>query len=198
MRTLDANTAAAIAANEVWVVNLVSMQVGNTTYHISDHYRNLTVGTTTFLPNGRLLNIDNVANGTNITDDSVEISLAVIDATFRADILDADTIGGDVTIRRGLVDANTGNLVSTNVHTVYEGTIFQVSFGEEYPLELGGSVISQTAFTAVADVRAKTFLLEEAIGRYTNDTSNRRVDPTDRSMEFVPSFDGKNVRFGGS
>ena len=144
------------------------------------------MGTTTFLPNGRLLNIDNVANGTNITDDSVEISLAVIDATFRADILDADTIGGDVTIRRGLVDANTGNLVSSDVHTVYEGTIFQVSFGEEYPLELGGSVISQTAFTAVADVRAKTFLLEEALGRYTNDTSNRRVDPTDRSMEFVP------------
>ena len=98
MRTLPSQITTAIQGQEIWPVRLVDVQIGDTTYYISDHYRNLTANTNLYLPNGRLLNIDNVANKTTADEDSIEISLSAIESIFRTDVLAADVIGGEVTI----------------------------------------------------------------------------------------------------
>ena len=59
------------------------------------------------------------------------------------------------------------------------------------------STISQATFTVSVDVRGDNFLLEDEPGRYTNDNSQKAIDSTDRSMEYVAGLNGKSVRFGG-
>ena len=98
MRNLSQAIRNAIAGQEIWPVRLIDIQIGGTTYRISDHYRPLNIGVDTYLANGNLISIDNVVNTTAVNDDSIEVSLSAIDSTFRQDILDADAIGGEVSI----------------------------------------------------------------------------------------------------
>ena len=197
MRTLNAAITTAINGDNVWPIRLVTIVIGDTTYRISDHYINVISGGNTFLANGNLLSISNVVNQTNSNNDSIEVSLGVIESAFRADIIAADATGGTVTIQRGLIDANTGALIAEPI-TIYTGIIFSVSISEGGEIELGGAQYQQVAFTASIDVRAVTFRLDENPGRFTNDASNRRVDSGDAAMEFVAGLNGRNVTFGGS
>lgn len=197
MRTLPSQITAAIQGQEIWPVRLVDITIGNTTYYISDHYRNITANTQLYLPNGRLLNIDNVINKTSADEDSIEISLSAIESSFRTDIIAANAIGGTVTIYRGFVDSTTGNLLAAPTN-LFSGIIYSVQLSEDYPESVGGEVLELTGFSATIDVRATTFRLAETPGRYTNDASNKQRDSGDDSMEFVASLNGRNVRFGGS
>ena len=98
MRTLNAAITTAINGDNVWPVRLVTIAIGDMTYRISDHYINVISGGNTFLANGNLLSISNVVNQTNSNNDSIEVSLGVIESAFRADIIAADATGGTVTI----------------------------------------------------------------------------------------------------
>ena len=197
MKTLSPAISAAIAGQEIWPVRLIDLTVANTTYHISDHYKNLTFSSFTYLPNGNLLSIDSIEDRVSSTDSSLEISLSGIDTNFRLDVLQADIIGSPVKIFRGFIDKSSGNLIEDPMLS-YEGIVYQVTSSEEYPTTLQAEGFSPTAFTVAVEVRSTLFRLEEEPGRATNDSSNRRVDPTDRAMEYVASLNGKNVRFGGS
>ena len=197
MRTLPSQITNAIQGQEIWPVRLVDLSIGNTIYYISDHYKNITANTRLYLPNGRLLNIDNIVNKTAADDDSIEISLSAIESIFRTDIIAADAIGGTVTIYRGFVDSTTGNLLAAPTN-LFSGIIYSVNLSEDYPTSLGGDSLEVTGFSATIDVRQSTFRLAETPGRYTNDASNKTRDSGDDSMEFVASLNGRNVRFGGS
>ena len=196
MRTLDPAVATAIAGQEIWPVRLVQATIGSDTFRISDHYRDLTVSGNLYLPNGNLLSIDNVTNTTSTNQDSIEISVSAIDSTFRSDILDADSIGGEVIVYRGLISTTTGSLIAPPIN-IFQGIIFSVNISEEYPVTIGNDVLTVTGFSATADVRQTTFRLNEEPGRFTNDRSNRAVDSGDASMEFVAGLNGRNLRFGG-
>ena len=195
-RILPAAVATAIDNNEIWTVRLVDLRIGGTTYRISDHYRQLAIGSNLYIPNGDLINIDNVTDKTQTDNDSIEIGLSAIDPTFRADIIAADAAGGEVNIYRGLIGSTTGDLLAEPL-LLWQGLIFSVSLSQNYDVTIGSAVISQTGFSAVADVRALTFRLDEQPGRFTNAQSFRDFDPTDESADFVAGLDGRNVRFGG-
>ena len=196
-RVLPSAVTSAIAGNEIWTVRFVDIQIGDTTYRISDHYRELSFNSNTYLPNGVLLSIDNITLGTSANNDSVDISLSAIESAFRADVLDADAIGGNVTVYRGLINADTGQLIADPIVS-YQGVIFSVTLSEDGISELGRESITVTGFTATADVRSVVFRLDERPGTYTNDDSQRSVDPSDRSMEFVAGLDGRVFTFGGN
>ena len=196
MRTLPTAIQNAIAGQEIWPVRLISIQIGDTTYYISDHYRSLLFSGQTYLPNGNLLNIDNIFDATRANDDSITIALSGIDTVFRGDVIAADAVGGDVTIYRGLISPTSGVLLA-NPTLVYEGFIYSVQLSEDYPTEFSGDVQTTTSFTATVDVRATTFRLGETPGRQTNPASTQEVDPTDMSFEFVAGLNGRNLRFGG-
>ena len=195
MRTLDPAVATAIAGQEIWPVRMVSLQIGEMTYYVSDHYRDITYNTNTYLPNGTLLGVDNISDATTANHDSIEISLSAIDNTFRAAVLAETVIGGRVDLYRGLISPITGNLLADPL-LLYEGIIFSSSLSEEYPTQLTDT-IELTGFTATIEIRSSTFRLDETPGRFTNNESNMKVDPTDRAMEYVASLNGRNLRFGG-
>ena len=197
MRTLDTATQNAIDGTEIWPVRLITMQIGSVTYAISDHYRPIITGGITYVPNGNLLSIDNVTNSTSANEDSIEVALSAIDPIFRRDVLDADSVGGTVRIFRGLINSETGELVSTPIN-FYNGIIYSVNISEEYPTNVPTNTIQATGFSITVDIRSTTFRLEELPGRFTNDNSNREVDANDRGMEFVAGLNGRNVRFGGT
>ena len=195
MRTLAPAVATAIAGQEIWPVRMVSLNIGGTVYYISDHYRDITYATNTYLPNGNLLGVDNITDATTANHDSIEISLSAIDSSFRAAVLAETVIGGAVNLYRGLISPLTGNLLADPI-LLYEGIIFSTSLSEENVTNLTDTV-ELTGFTAVVEIRSSTFRLDETPGRFTNDASNRKVDSTDRSMEFVAGLNGRNLRFGG-
>ena len=196
MLTLASDVQTAIAGDNIWPVRLVHMNIGGTNYYISDHYKNLTYSSNTYLPNGNLLGIDGIQNTIEANEDSIEVSLSAIDTTFRQDILNADAIGGEVTIYRGLINKDTGLILGTPI-VAFTGFIFSMSMTEEAP-DRPQATIEKGSFTAVAEVRSSLYRLSETHGRFTNDASNKEVDSTDDSMEFVASLNGLNVRFGGS
>ena len=195
-RVLPAAVITAINNQEIWTVRLIDMRIGDTTYSISDHYRQIAVGSTIYVPNGDLLNIDNVTDKTQTDNDSIEIGLSAVDPTFRADIIAADAVGGEVDIYRGLISSTTGDLLADPL-LLWQGLIFSVSLSQDGDVSIGSDVQSVVGFNAVADVRALTFRLDEQPGRFTNAQSFRDFDPTDASADFVAGLDGRNVRFGG-
>ena len=172
------------------------MQIGGVTHRISDHYRQIVVGSDIYLPNGDLLNIDNVTDKTQADNDSIEIGLSAIDPTFRSDIISADAVGGRVDIYRGLISSTTGDLLADPL-LLWEGVIFSVSLSQDHNIAIGSDVYGVSGFSAVADVRALTFRLDEQPGRFTNAQSFRDIDPLDEAADFVAGLDGRNVRFGG-
>ena len=195
MRTLDPAVATAIAGQEIWPVRMISLNIGGTVYYISDHYRDITYEANVYLPNGTLLAVDNITDATTANHDSIEISLSAIDSSFRAAVLAETVIGGQVDLYRGLISPTTGDLLADPI-LLYEGIIFSTSLSEENVTNLTDTV-ELTGFTAVVEIRSSTFRLDETPGRFTNDASNRKVDSTDRAMEFVAGLNGRNLRFGG-
>lgn len=196
MRTLDSAVSTVIAGQDIWPVRLLDIQIGDTVNRICDHYSNLTFSGNTYLGNGNLLTITTVPDTTSANLDSVEIGLSVIDESFRADILDADSIGGEVKVYRGFLSTTTGNLVA-NPTLLYEGIIFAGVLSQEYPIRLGDTVY-ESAFTVSVDVRATTFRLDERPGRHTNLASAHEVDDTDNAFEFIAGLNGRQFTFGGT
>lgn len=196
VRVLPTAVSNAINNNEIWSVRLVDMVIGNTTYRISDHYRTVAFGGNNYLPNGDLLSVDNVTDKTETDNDNLELALSAIDPVFRADVIAADAAGGNVDVYRGLIDPRTGELLADPV-LLWQGIIFSVSLSQDIRSRPGADVQATTGFTAVADVRALTFRLDEQPGRFTNPASFRAFDPTDASADFVAGLDGRNIRFGG-
>ena len=196
VRVLPQAVQTAIRNQEIWTTRLVDMTIGDTTYRISDHYRQLAFGGNIYLPNGDLLLIDNVTDKTQADNDSIEIGMSAIDPTFRADIIAADAAGGRVDIYRGLISPTNGNLLADPI-LLWEGVIFSIALSQDYSVNIGTDVQSQSRFIATADVRALTFRLDERPGRFTNAQSFRDIDPLDEAADFVAGLDGRNVRFGG-
>ena len=74
MLTLDTAVQTAIEGNDIWTVRLIDLEVGGTTYRISDHYKSITVGANTYIGNGNLLAISNIKNAVRSDNDSIEIN----------------------------------------------------------------------------------------------------------------------------
>ena len=115
MLILSPDIASHLNDEEIWSVRLVDLQIGDTTYYISDHYRAIVVGPNTYLPNGSLLGIDEISATTRENEDTVTISLSGVESAFRADVLDADAIGGTVNISRGFISTGTGDIIDTPI-----------------------------------------------------------------------------------
>ena len=196
MRTLPSAVQTAINGQGIWPVRMISIQLGSNTFHISDHYRDLTYAGNTFLGNGTLLAIDNVVDSTTANHDSLEISLSAIDSSFRSTVIAENAIGGSVDVYRGLINPTTGALLADPL-LIYEGIIFSTTLSEENPTQLTESLVL-TGFSATVEVRSSTYRLDETPGRFTNDESQRKISATDNSMEFVAGLNGRNVRFGGA
>ena len=197
MRDLGTDVVAALAGNNIWPIFLLSIEIGDTTYYITDHYIQLVDNTNIYLPNGTLLNIGSLADTVDARNSSIDITLSGIDNAFRQDVLDADSIGGNVSIRRALVDPDTGLILGTPF-TLYEGVIFSVSINEEASTQANTEKFDKSTFAITVDVRNKFYLLGDVTGRFTEDQSNRAVDENDASMEFVAALNGQTIRFGGS
>ena len=99
-------------------------------------------------------------------------------------------------IYRGLISSTTGDLLADPL-LLWEGVIFSVSLSQDHNIAIGSDVYGVSGFSAVADVRALTFRLDEQPGRFTNAQSFRDIDPLDEAADFVAGLDGRNVRFGG-
>lgn len=197
MLTISSTLQQVIDNDNVWPVKLLDLQIGEVTYRISDHYKNISMGIDTYLANGNLVSIDSVMHDIDSSENTLEIGLSGINSAFRRDVIEADSIGGNVTVYRGFIDESTGELVE-DAHVIFEGVIFQVSVSENYPMDIPNSPLTQESFSVTAEVRSTNFLLQEVTGRSTNNESNMRVDPTDLSMEFVEGLNGRNLRFGGT
>ena len=195
MRTLPAAVSTAIAGQELWPVRLIDLQIGENTFYISDHYRDLTFNSNMYIPNGTLLAVDNVSDSTTANHDSIEVSLSAIDSSFRASVIAENVIGGSVNLYRGLISPVTGLLLADPT-LFYQGIIFSSTISEENPVQLTATT-ELVGFTATVEIRSSTYRLDETPGRFTNDESNRKVDPTDRAMEYVAGLNGRNLRFGG-
>ena len=195
MLTLPTALQTAINGQEIWTVKFIDLQIGDTTYYVSDHYKTLGFLGNDYIANGNFLSIDTINNSTTSTEGTVDLGLSGIDVAFRTDVLAADAIGGEVTIRRGFIDPDTGNLYATP-NTVFKGIIYQISIQDGNPMDTNGSGFTPATFSIVAELRSTTFRLDERPGRATNNASNMKVDPTDISMEFVAGLNGRNLRFG--
>ena len=196
MRTLPPAVLTALAGNDIWPVKLLDIQIGDTTYYVSDHYKNIVFNGNTYLANGDLLSISDVVVGTRANNDSVDISLSAIDGALRLDVLDADATGGEVTFYRGLIDPDTGGLIGAPI-TSYRGFIFSVAITDDFPDTVSNSALSESTFSVTVDVRSKVFRLGDSPGVFTNNESQQQIRPGDLSMQYVESLNGRSVTFGG-
>ena len=121
--TLNTEVVSQLASSEVWSVRLIVLTIGDTTYRLTDHYRDLVYDSNTYIANGDLISINNITNGIEVDNSSLEVTLSAVESVFRGDVLDADAIGGPVSIYRGLIDLDSGDLLADPIK-VYEGIIF--------------------------------------------------------------------------
>ena len=196
MRTLTNAEQSYINSNEIWIAKAITVEWGATTYRLTDHYIDLVIGLNTFISNGRFLNIEGLLDNTAVDANTVNLTISILEPTFRSVLLSSNPAGGKVTIQQVLIDTSTGKaLASSTPINLFIGHIFSYSIGREFEAELTPG-FNVSGFNVTLDVRSATYLLMRAPARKTNNTSQQSNDSTDRSMEFVPRLAGASTRIG--
>lgn len=159
----------------------ISIQEDDGTYH-------------TYSPNGILLSISEFNNELKPSRNDVTISLAAIDQSFVAGMMDYSLKGSEVIIRRAFFNTQTGVMLNIpgNPSRRFSGVIANYSFNDEF------NDLSQTTTTTISvSCSSIVSVFEQKItGQKTNSSQRQRLYPGDMSFNRVATIANTNFDFG--
>jgi len=125
----------------------------------------------TYNPSDFVIGIGDFQEEIDITKSSLLISLSGADQTFISTVLNENITNDEVTIFRGLLDANSS--IIADPFMLYKGNIESFAINENTK----SSVVNLTVVSHWADFEKKN-------GRKTNNTSQQRFFANDKGMDF--------------
>ena len=152
-----------------------------------DNFNPGTVGGVTYTPLGGLVGVSGHQRDLTVTSYDTTVSLAGIDPTKLALVIDAKLKGSQIEIWRGFYTTNFG---LTTVSKRYTGIVTGYSLQED-------RIDRQDTFTLQLHCSSYKRVLENRhAGRFTNPQSWKKFSPDDTSMDNVPNINGVSYPFG--
>ena len=164
------------------------------TWLFSDYIRSVSIDSDTYVGLGRLLGVTSSSSDLKATTNDITVMVSGVPNTSLTEVLNAQVKGADITIHRGVFNANTGALLSIagNPMKRYVGFVTNYSISEEYD-NTARTATSSITFTCASKLDV---LGNSAKGRRTNPDDFKNADPNDTSMDRVTALAGSNFNFG--
>lgn len=169
------------------IYNEYGNTANNNVYTFSSSYKSETIGGTVYTPLGGLLGVGIQQRDIRVTSADTSISLSGVSGNNMAVVLGNKIRGSQVEIIRGFYD---NNYVLTNTAQRFSGIVTSYNISEERE-------DNDDNFTITLNASSFRYVLENRVaGRKTNSESWKEFNPTDTSMDRVPSLADQKFDFG--
>ena len=175
---------------------LIEMQIGTTTYYISNSWKAITHNGNVYTQLGSFLSIGEFTEDIKTTNGDLSMVLTGIPAGQVRTVMENPVKGGVVKVSRAFFD---DNYAVTTVYPRYNGIITNYNISESVALAQGD--ITNSVGISVASIN--TILENRVNGQRTTPEDRARLFPTDTTFARVPiinntAFDfGKDFSYGG-
>jgi hypothetical protein len=156
----------------------------------TDYHKDYTIGSDTYQSLGELLNITTTTDELRATPKEVGISISGVPSSNVSEILDNRIKGSSVTVKRGLFDVTTGELIvmSGNPAPKFEGIVSNFDIAND--LDMGSDTGSITITLNITNI----------VELLNNKVNGRRTNPIDfpaqELMSRVSALAKSNFNFG--
>jgi hypothetical protein len=169
------------------IYNEYANTANNNVYTFSSSYKSEDIGGTTYGPLGGLLAVGIQQRDIRVTSADTSISISGISGNNMAVVLGTKIRGSQIEIIRGFYD---NNYILTNTAQRFSGIVTSYNITEERQ-------DNDDNFTITLNASSFKSVLENRIaGRKTNSESWKEYNPTDTSMDRIPSLADKQMDFG--
>ncbi len=161
----------------------IDLQLGDTTYYLSDAYKPFTIESNSYTDLGSLLSVSSFVSDYKTTQstNSIAISGIPIGNDYNRIIQESKIKGGEVVIRRKFFDADTLLPLANSTYIRYKGIISNYHIEENADF-LNGKATNTLVFecSSIYNVLSK-----KIAGQRTNSADRRRFYPGDISFDNV-------------
>ena len=169
------------------IYNEYANTANNNVYTFSSSYQTETIDGQAYTPLGGLLGVGIQQRDIRVTSADTSISLSGIDGNNMAVVLGSKIRGSEVEIIRGFYN---NNYILSNTAQRFTGIVTSYNISEERQ-------DNDDNFTITLNASSFKSVLENRIaGRKTNSESWKEYNPTDTSMDRVPSIADRQFDFG--
>ena len=169
------------------IYNEYANTANNNVYTFSSSYQTETIDGQAYTPLGGLLGIGIQQRDIRVTSADTSISLSGIDGTNMAIVLGTKIRGSKIELTRGFYN---NNYILSNTAQRFTGIVTSYNISEERQ-------DNDDNFTITLNASSFKSVLENRIaGRKTNSESWKEYNPTDTSMDRVPSIADRQFDFG--
>lgn len=178
-----------VAENNIKHCLLIQLQIGTTTYYVSNSWKTITYDGNDYTELGAFLGVGEFQEDIKTTNGDLSMVLTGIPAGNVQTVLQNPVKGGAVTIFRAFFD---DNYVVSAVYPRYKGIITNYAIKESVNLEAGD--ITNSVAISVASIN--TILENRINGQRTAPGDRERLFPGDNTMDRVPVINGTTFDFG--
>ena len=175
----------------------VDLQLGDTTYYISDAYTEMPLNGNQYTSMASLLSMSDFVSDYKATQGSITFTISGIPNTpnYTQIIQGTKIKGGDVNVRRAFFDKDTLDLIGTTGYLRFSGIISNWALEENTDFMQG--VATNTLL--IECVSVYTVLTKRIAGQRTNGTDRRRFFSGDSSFDRVTYIAGTEpeIRYDG-
>lgn len=169
------------------IYNEYGNTANNNVYTFSSSYKSETIANTVYTPLGGLLGVGIQQRDIRVTSADTSLSLSGIDGNNMYTVLANKIRGSKVEIIRGFYN---NNYVLSNTAQRFTGIVTSYNIAEERQN-------NDDNFTITLNASSFRYVLENRVaGRKTNSESWKEFNPTDTSMDRIPSLADTKFDFG--
>lgn len=184
---------------------LIDLTLNNTTYYISNCYKEVSYNGNTYQALAGFLTISEIQNNISNANDEVQVSLSAIPPNYIAATLDTQIKGGEINIYRVFFDYRTQEVLkdgsgNPKVYRRFTGIISNYSVQEDINTEGQTPEVNHTITIIASSIMG---VLENKVsGRRTNQDDYQIVWPelgnssSDKSMDRVDTLFNQSFDFG--
>jgi hypothetical protein len=184
-----ATTITEVTENNIKHCLLLQIQIGTTTYYVSNSWKAITYDGNTYTELGAFLGVGEFTEDIKTTNGDLNIALTGIPAGNVQTVMQNPVKGGVVKIFRAFFD---DNYTVTNVYPRYNGLITNFNISEQVSLDQGE--ITNSVGISVASIN--TILENRINGQRTTPLDRARLFPGDTTFARVPIINNTAFDFG--
>lgn len=192
--SIDLTNEPVIQSNLFVRIQIDQVGGGVETVTFTDYHRAIEIGGETYTGLGSLLTITATNSDLRVTAQELTLEISGIPSENIADFVSQECRGSEIRILRGIMDPDTGQLMSiaNNPAGRFSGIINSFGVTEQY------SASGRDSTHAVQLICASRVsqLLNLVSGRATNPWQQDLLYPGDRSFDRVPNIANANFNFG--
>lgn len=153
---------------------LIDITLDNTTYYISNCYKEVVYDGNTYQALAGFLTVSEIQNNISNANDEIQVSLSAIPPNYIAAVLGEPIKGGEINIYRAFFDYTTQQVIANAVYRRFTGVISNFSVQEDINTEGASPEVNHTI----------TIIASSIMGVLENKVSGRRTNQEDYQIQW--------------